>query len=130
MSEDVVTIRLPVKPFRKAGRKWLIASNDATLAEKPIQKPDKKMITAIIRGFRWRYAIETGKAQSIRDLAKKESLTDAYVVRVMTLTCLAPDIIESILNGTQPRMLRLEYLIKIRDMDWDEQRKMIAASAF
>jgi hypothetical protein len=34
-------------------------------------------------------------------------VTDAYVCRLLPLTCLAPDIVEAILDGRQPKGLRL-----------------------
>jgi hypothetical protein len=56
---------------------------------------------------RWRRRIESGQAKSITDLAEQEVVTDAYVCRVLPLTCLAPDIVEAILDGRQPKGLRL-----------------------
>ena len=47
--------------------------------------------------------IEIGKVKSITDLAEQEVVTDAYVCRLLPLTCLAPDIVEAILDGRQPK---------------------------
>jgi hypothetical protein len=47
--------------------------------------------------------IERGQAKSITDLAEQEGVTDAYVCRLLPLTCLAPDIVEAILDGRQPK---------------------------
>ena len=33
-------------------------------------------------------------------------MTDAYVCRLLPLTCLAPDIVEAILDGRQPKGLQ------------------------
>jgi hypothetical protein len=52
---------------------------------------------------RHRGRIESGQARSVTDLAKQESVTDAYVCRLLPLTCLAPDIVEAILDGRQPK---------------------------
>jgi hypothetical protein len=60
-----------------------------------------------VRAHRWRRTIESGQAKSITDLAEQEGVTDAYVCRLLPLTCLAPDIIEAILDGRQPKGLRL-----------------------
>jgi hypothetical protein len=38
-------------------------------------------------------------------------VTDAYVCRLLPLTCLAPDIEEAILDGRQPKGLRLAELL-------------------
>ncbi len=52
-----------------------------------------------MRAHRWRRRIESGPAKSITDLAEQEGVTDAYVCRLLSLTCLAPDIVEAILDG-------------------------------
>jgi hypothetical protein len=45
--------------------------------------------------------------------------------KIIRLTCLAPDIVKSILAGLQPRDLTLKDLIRNTiPVDWNEQRKM------
>jgi hypothetical protein len=41
------------------------------------------------------------------DCVTETKVTDAYVCRLLPLTCLAPDIVEAILDGRQPNGLRL-----------------------
>ena len=62
------------------------------------------------------------RAKSITDLAEQEGVTDAYVCRLLPLTCLAPDIVEAILDGRQPKGLRLAEMLGNEPLDWDEQR--------
>jgi hypothetical protein len=56
-------------------------------------------------------ALNWGQAKSITDLAEQEGVTDAYVCRLLPLTCLAPDVLEAILDGRQPKGLRLAELL-------------------
>jgi hypothetical protein len=51
------------------------------------------LVKALVRAHRWRRRIESGKAKSITDLAEQEGVTDAYVCRLLSPTCLAPDIL-------------------------------------
>jgi hypothetical protein len=90
----------------------------------PIWKPrrDEALIKALVRAHRWRRKIESGRAKSITDLAEQEGVTDAYVCRLLPLTCLAPDIVEAILDGRQPRGLRLAELMGNGPLNWNEQR--------
>ena len=49
-------------------------------------------------------------------------MTDAYVCRLLPLTCLAPDIVEAILDGRQPKGLRLAGMLGNGPLVWEEQR--------
>ena len=87
----------------------------------PKPRPDETLIKALVRAHRWRRRIESGRAQSITDLAEQEGVTDAYVCRLLPLTCLAPDIVEVILDGRQPRGLRLAEMLGNGPVAWEEQ---------
>ena len=41
---------------------------------------------------------------------------------ILPLTCLAPDIVEAILDGRQPKGLRLAEMLGSNASRWDEQR--------
>jgi hypothetical protein len=45
------------------------------------------------------------------DSAEQEGATDAYVCRLLPLTCLAPDIVAAMLDGRQPKELRLAEVL-------------------
>jgi hypothetical protein len=62
------------------------------------------------------------QARSVTDLAEQEGVTDAYVCRLLPLTCLAPDIVEAILDGRQPKGLRLAEMLGNGSVEWEEQR--------
>jgi hypothetical protein len=51
---------------------------------------DETLVKALVRAHRWRQRIESGQAKSVTDLAEQEGVTDAYVCRLLPLTCLAP----------------------------------------
>ena len=90
----------------------------------PTPKPrrDDTLIKALVRAHRWRRRIESGQAKSITDLAEQEGVTDAYVCRLLPLTCLAPDIVVAILDGRQPKGLRLAEVLGNGPRGWEEQR--------
>jgi hypothetical protein len=89
----------------------------------PTAKPsrDETLVKALVRAHRWRH-IESCQAKSITDLAEQEGVTDAYVCRLLPLTCLAPDIVEAILDGRQPKGLRLAQMLGNGPIAWEEQR--------
>ena len=82
----------------------------------------RELLVDRLLAHRWRRKIESGRAKSITDLAEQEGVTDAYVCRLLPLTCLAPDIVEAILDGRQPKGLRLVEMLGNVSMRWEEQR--------
>ena len=107
---DTLTIRIPMRLQRRGGRK-LIMTPEGAAAPTPKPRRDETLIKALVRAHRWRRRIESGQAKSITDLAEQEGVTDAYVCRLLPLTCLAPDIVEAILDGRQPKGLRLAEML-------------------
>ena len=99
---ETLTIRIPIRLQRCGGRK-LIMAPEGSAAPAPKPRRDDTLVKALVRAHRWRRRIESGRAKSITDLAEQEGVTDAYVCRVLPLTCVAPDIVEAILDGRQPK---------------------------
>ena len=120
---DTLTIRIPMRLQRRGGRK-LIMMPEGVAA--PARKPrrDDTLIKALVRAHRWRRKIESGQAKSITDLAEQEGVTDAHVCRLLPLTCLTPDIVEAILDGRQPKGLRLAEMLGNAPLAWEEQRRL------
>jgi hypothetical protein len=56
------------------------------------------------------------------DLAEHEGVTVPYVCQLLPLTCLVPDIVEAILDGRQPKGLRLAEMLGNGPLAWNEQR--------
>jgi hypothetical protein len=121
MEVETLTIRIPMRLQRRGGRKLILTPEDVAA---PVRKPrrDETLVKALVRAHRWRQWIESGRAKSITDLAEQEGVTDAYVCRLLPLTCLAPDILEAILDGRQPKGLRLAEMLGNGPLGWDEQR--------
>ena len=119
---ETLTVRIPMRLQRGGGRK-LIMMPEGVAA--PARKPsrDETLVKALVRAHRWRRKIESERAKSITDLAEQEGVTDAYVCRLLPLTCLAPDIVEAILDGRQPKRLRLAEVLGNGSVAWEEQRR-------
>jgi hypothetical protein len=118
---ETLTIRIPMRLQRRGGRKLIMTPEGAAM---PAPKPrrDETLIKALVRAHRWRRRIESGSAKSITDLAEQEGVTDAYVCRLLPLTCLAPEIVEAILDGRQPKGLRLAEMLGNGPLEWRKQR--------
>ncbi|HEU4325696.1 MAG TPA: hypothetical protein VFS21_21325, partial [Roseiflexaceae bacterium] len=118
---ETLTVCIPIRLQRRGGRKLIMAPEGSAV---PTSKPrrDETLIKALVRAHRWRRQIESGKAKSITDLAEQEGVTDAYVCRLLPLTCLAPDLVEAILDGRQPKGLRLAQMLGNGPLGCHEQR--------
>ncbi|NTU77145.1 MAG: hypothetical protein HGA90_04955 [Alphaproteobacteria bacterium] len=129
MNTDTIVIILPLKPRRRAGRKYLIAPDGATTPATGATPQLQTMQKALVRAHLWRKEIENGPYDSITHFARKNRQDDAYVLRQLSLTFLAPAVVEAILENTQPRYLTLQQLYHLVHLDWDQQKKTIPISA-
>lgn len=86
----------------------------------------EELVQAFSKSFYWNDLLISGKCKSATDIQKRENLkSNSYVKKIINLRFLAPDIIEAILNGTQPPDLTLQQLFSIKTLDWSEQRKLL-----
>jgi hypothetical protein len=124
---ETVSVFVPLK-FGKRGTRRLVLSGPLpeSGASCAAHEPDPKLMKALARAFRWKRMIESCEYGSVEDLAAKERINKSYLCRTMRLTLLAPDLVEAILNGTQPRTLTLGSLIAALPDVWDEQRALFA----
>ena len=124
---DTLTIRIPIRLQRRGGRK-LIMTPEGVAA--PARKPrrDETLVKALVRAHRWRSRIESRQAKSITDFAEQEGVADAYVCRLLPLTCLAPDIVEVVLDGRQPKGLRSAEMLGNGPFAWNAQRERFGFS--
>jgi hypothetical protein len=118
---DILTIRIPIRLQRRGGRKVIVTPDGAAVPALKARR-DETLVRALVRAHRWRRRIESGQAKSITDLAEQEGVTDAYICRLLPLTCLAPDVVESILDGRQPKGLRLAEMLGNGPIGWEKQR--------
>ena len=94
------TISVPVTFLQRSGRKQILTPPGAT-PWSPAPRVDTALVKAIVRAHRWRHMLESGEYASSAELAKAERVNDSYLSRIIRLTLIAPDIIETILTGRQ-----------------------------
>ncbi|MEX1147793.1 MAG: hypothetical protein WEB93_05370, partial [Sphingomonadales bacterium] len=84
-------------------------------------------IKAVARAHNWFDDLVNGRVASLREIAKSEGVTPRYVGNLFPLAFLAPDIVEAILNGTQPPDLTLERLTRhiVLPDGWSEQNAVL-----
>ena len=87
-----------------------------------VRLPNGSSCRSFIQGFQFQKHLESGKIESVSALARKEHMDRAFLFRALSLVNLAPDIINLILDGREPKTITLNKLRKGFPEDWDEQR--------
>ena len=75
--------------------------------------------------YRWRSQLQAGEVGGIAELARQAGVSSRYVIRMVRMGFLAPDIIEAILEGRQTAALTFEIFRKPIPVDWAEQRILL-----
>ncbi len=122
------TVRVPILIRRRGGRKLVLAPNGTNVTTSPVcRRIDNAMVKAIVRAFRWREMLESGRHATIAEIAASEKINESYVGRVLRLTLLAPEMIDAVLGGWQPADLQLDDLLRRFPVEWSEQAEAIKA---
>ena len=119
---ETVTLHVPFRVVKRGGRKEMQLPEGAAQP----RRTDSSLVKALARAFRWKRMLESGEFETIAELAEREGIAPSYMTRVLRLTQLAPDIIVTILDGTQGPELTLAKLMEPPPVGWDEQRRVLA----
>ena len=86
---------------------------------------DLPLIRTLGKAYYWQRLLDTGTVSNATELARQLRLEPGWIAEVLRLTRLAPDIVQAILDGRQPRHLNL-HAVRGRQaevpVDWHEQR--------
>ena len=83
------------------------------------------LLRAIQKSRQWTAMLINGEADNLTDLAAKLGKKPPYVTRILSLNNRAPDIVESILAGTEPEGMSIAKLTgQPIPEDWNEQRRL------
>jgi len=117
---DLISLSIEAKRKRFGGEVHLVVPPNSIDS---VRHPKPSLIKAIARAHGWYEKVVQGNALDMRSLARQAGLTERYVGKVFGCALLAPDIIESILEGRQPHDLNFEKLCKHVPLSWAEQRE-------
>lgn len=119
-----ITVRVPISIRKRGGRRVVLAPDGALTNGHNLvcQRVDNVMVKAISRAVRWREMLEKGAHTTIAEIATAEKINESYVARILRLTLLAPDIVESIVEGREPAEVTLAALMQPFPSTWEGQR--------
>jgi hypothetical protein len=123
---DNLCIHVPLNLKRRGGRKLIILPQDAAMAHasSPQNRFDETLMNGIAKAWRWQALYERGKYSSLDAFAERHRLNKSYAARIMRLNLLAPDIRLQIMEGRQPKGMKLADLMDAFPPLWEEQRKI------
>jgi hypothetical protein len=120
-----ITVRVPLAIRRRPGRKTVVTpARDGGETALPT-RADPALVKALARAFRYQRLLDERSYASISDMAAAERIERGYLGTLLRLTLLAPDIVEAVLDGTQPPELGLARLMEPLPAGWSEQRQAL-----
>jgi hypothetical protein len=125
VEDGVLVISIPVAFMQRGGRKQIVVPPGADDWQPRTNRCENSLINALAKAHLWRRLIESGKYSSASELSRAAGINESYICRVLRLTLLAPDIVEAVLDGRQPRTLELQSLLKPLPSNWAAQRKVL-----
>lgn len=103
---------------RKRGRAKIVNPLPSETTEK-----DEILINAVSKAFKWQDLLERTNL-TIAELARREKIDRTYMGHILKLCSLAPEIINAIIEGKQPRLLNLQVFTRNQILLlWSEQLK-------
>ena len=95
-------------------------------AATPVPKPDPLLLRTLIEARAW-VTDYLGQHLTVSAIAARSGANIGDVSRSLQLAFLAPDLVEAILDGTQPVALTAERLKRAGELPllWDEQRRRL-----
>jgi len=104
MSEETLTVRVPLAFRKRGGRKVVLAPDQAAVAQER-EPANWTLVKNLARAFRWQRMLESGEYATIAELAKAEGVTDSYVGRMLRLALISPGDVDGIVKGADIRYM-------------------------
>jgi len=122
---DVPVVEIDVRLIRRGGTMVAVGPNGSSAVSSA--RIDHTLTAALIRAESWKRRLLSGEIESINDIADAESVSDAFVRRMIRPAFLAPDLKAAVLDGRQPAGMTLEAITRADlPLDWSEQHRLYA----
>lgn len=123
-NDEIIDLFVPLEIKKRGGSAMIIMPKNFK-KEEMTKCFDEKMIKAFAKAYKWKKMLDDGEISSLANIAVKENVTGSYVSKVFNLNFVSPAIVKKILNGEQPRDLKLQDILMGKNPDlWQEQQEM------
>ena len=109
---DVRVTNAPIKlditgRLKRSGHVMRLIQRNGSAAAPTV---DRTLVKAIVQGRSWWRELQSNIDMTVEDLAQREGMTAAYVVRIVRLAFLSPATLKCIIDGTLPAHLTIKRL--------------------
>jgi DNA invertase Pin-like site-specific DNA recombinase len=119
---EISAITIPAVRVRRGHQLRLIVPGRESRRPKPAR--DQKLVALIAEAHHARQMILKNSDQSLAQTAREHGRCRTRLGKLAALSCLAPDIVTSIIEGKHPHHLTVARLTtKPLPLSWDEQRR-------
>jgi DNA invertase Pin-like site-specific DNA recombinase len=115
---EEIVLRIEAHFERVKGEIRIIPPSDSR--ENTLTRPDPALLKAIARARLWYEMLVSGQAKSLRAIATATGVDERYVSRVIRCAFLAPDIVESVIDGRQSPSATVGTLFRDVPIEWDK----------
>ncbi len=98
MSEDTLTVLVPLALRKRGGRKVVLAPDQAAVVQER-EPATWTLVKNLARAFRWQGMLDRGEYASINELAFAEGVTDSYVSRALKLALTPPGDVDALVRN-------------------------------
>jgi hypothetical protein len=121
-SSHTLKLALPT-PRPRARKQILVPGNSGTQR----RRVDHALVLALARARSWMRMLRQGEFVDTSEIAQSYGFSEPHVRRLLRFAYLAPDIVQAIVEGRQPRTLTVKRLLQGIPLDWSDQRAAFGA---
>jgi hypothetical protein len=89
------------------------------------EKPDQKLLQAVLRAHAWLADLQSGRFSTIEELATVAKIHSKVARQALRLAFLAPEVTSSILRGERSETLTLRQMPKPLPLAWTSHRQLL-----
>lgn len=122
--DGAITLSIPIRIRKYSGRQQIVLPK--SMGSNPHREIKDLTIlqAALARARRWQRMLDSGKAQSLRDIANAEEVDPSYVSRVMNLNLLSPELVQRILDDELDAEISFnDFCINLPPL-WNQQYRL------
>lgn len=97
-----------------------------TAPRTPAAAPDQKLIALLAEARHAQQLVLANPDKTLSSLAKTKGICRKRLGQLVVISCLAPDVVAAVVEGTQPAGLSAQRLMQVDlPMGWDHQRQAL-----